>query len=685
MNICFICKYPPIEGGVSMHGYWAARGLARRGHNVYVVTNANEVEPAFRMHLTAADRAEGGEYARSFPGSGSVKVVSTEPPDSKGMAYIPLNNPTVTRLATIATNLIRSENCEVIFSYYLEPFGLAAHLASSWTGVPYVFQHAGSDLFRLSLLEDLQTAYVEVMKGANRVFSSGSSREVVLSYGVPEERIASGTLFGLPLEYFNPDVPPLDISLLFEELAHSADHKLQSSFEPLDESLPKLGLYGKLGEYKGSFDLLHAMAQLIRDGFPFYLLAMSGGWQISHFSDLVSELGLTKYVRFLPFLPHWRVPSFIRGCTAVTFLERDFPITAHGPTIPSEIIACGKCLVVSEEAARKQKFQMQMRNFKNIVIVPDPKQHDVLASSIRFALEDSQRADEIGRRGFEAFTVARNHHEDYINRMESLLSTVADEKPVVREHTREAVGKREAKGVAESTSIVFPFTRALLSESQWERVKQLIKEVSLEGEVDNEAENSSKLSRKLLTFLDLELDMKSSQIREVCQYECDLLEWKATHARSERTNGTGASFVIGQVGPLFPSIRGHFKVVTFSSDAEANAAAVKDGQPLPRTESKTRILFHSDSVPMKINEQTEHLLEMLVDSAKTTDQVIESLSDCYHCEDEHARSQLREACLSVLEGLYWAGIIEFRAIPNTEGNIAALRAKVAEPGLGVQP
>ena len=79
------------------------------------------------------------------------------------MYYIPLNNPTVTRLATIAANIIRNERCGVIFSYYFEPYGLAAHLASYWTAIPYVLKHAGSDLNRLMALDELQTCYLEVL------------------------------------------------------------------------------------------------------------------------------------------------------------------------------------------------------------------------------------------------------------------------------------------------------------------------------------------------------------------------------------------------------------------------------------------------------------------------------------------------------------------------------------------
>jgi len=43
-----------------MHCYWAARGLAERGHHVFVITNADEVEPEFRIDLTKSDRHDDG-------------------------------------------------------------------------------------------------------------------------------------------------------------------------------------------------------------------------------------------------------------------------------------------------------------------------------------------------------------------------------------------------------------------------------------------------------------------------------------------------------------------------------------------------------------------------------------------------------------------------------------------------
>jgi hypothetical protein len=78
MRIALIGKYPPIEGGVSMHQYWYAHALAALGHQIHVITNAKEVQPLFRMFMRAADweRCE-----KSYPGNGYVRVHWTDPYD----------------------------------------------------------------------------------------------------------------------------------------------------------------------------------------------------------------------------------------------------------------------------------------------------------------------------------------------------------------------------------------------------------------------------------------------------------------------------------------------------------------------------------------------------------------------------------------------------------------------------
>jgi glycosyltransferase involved in cell wall biosynthesis len=667
MNICFICKYPPIEGGVSMHGYWSARGLAERGHKVFVVTNANEVEANFRIRLSQADLEPGGEYAKEFPEtSGAVKVISTDPPDRSRLYYVPLNNPTVTRLATIATNIIRAENCKVIFAYYFEPYGLAAHLASLWTQVPYVLKHAGSDLFNLTLLEDLQTAYVEVMKGANRVISSGPSRRAVISYGVPEERIASWITFKLPKKYFNPNGPTLAINNL---LAVSARESQANGFEtndaPLQKSLPVLGIYGKLGEYKGTFDLLRAMKKLLSSGFQFYLVAMCHGWRKTDFDRITRELGIEEYVRVLPFQPHWRVPEFIRSCTAVAFLERDFPIAAHGPTIPSEVITCGKCVIISEEIARKQPYRGALRNLQNIVIVPDPKQHDTLAECVRFALEDQSRAEEIGRRGLAELNVNQDH-EKYIGQLETLLVNVAKELPVRNITSVERVSQNPPDAQA-SLVRLFTATWSLLDDERKQALVDSISLPSIEGNTQIEPNRALALGSQLLSFLDNDAEIGMDAIREVARYEYLVHECQAAKQET-KTESLPRSFVLSgsRMGPLYPSLNGECRIVEFTYDVQAIVANVGKDASVPHTAvpNRIRVLFHASASPFKINEPTERLFQLLSDRALTTDEILNQLRERYGGNGESADKQLEEAFRSVMERLYWEGIIDFAESPS---------------------
>jgi len=51
MKICLISKYPPIEGGISARVYWLAKALGERGHEVHIVTNAQEVEKEYKERI----------------------------------------------------------------------------------------------------------------------------------------------------------------------------------------------------------------------------------------------------------------------------------------------------------------------------------------------------------------------------------------------------------------------------------------------------------------------------------------------------------------------------------------------------------------------------------------------------------------------------------------------------------
>jgi hypothetical protein len=138
LKICLIGKYFPVQGGVSKDNQWLAYFLARAGFQVHIITNAEEVEPQYRCLNWSPFPTLPPDCA------GSISIHTTD--KAQRRHYVPYANPFVTKLASIATDIIRTYQCELIYSYYLGPYAVAAYLTSRWTGVPYGLRHAGSDV-----------------------------------------------------------------------------------------------------------------------------------------------------------------------------------------------------------------------------------------------------------------------------------------------------------------------------------------------------------------------------------------------------------------------------------------------------------------------------------------------------------------------------------------------------------
>jgi glycosyltransferase involved in cell wall biosynthesis len=395
MRICLIGKFPPIQGGVSMRTYWTAHGLAARGHEVHIVTNAKEAQPPFRMHM----REEDWKRCAAVYRSGSVTVHWTDPVD-RSQSYIPMASPFVSKLAAVAAWVLSERPFDVVLSYYMEPYGVAGHLAAEIAGVPHVVRMAGSDAGRLWRHPQFEPLYDHVLRSAEVVVAAGVVAERAIARGVDTARIASGGGFVVPEELFTPTGPAIDLAALTEEVEPDPAMRDQVWGRFMADR-PYFGVCGKLGESKGSFALLAAMQRLKLAGADVGLVALAhGSSEVEQkFRRHVRELGLADRVLQIPFLPHWRVPEFLRSCLAVCCLEQDFPITFHTPIIPLEVLLCGKCLVGSTEVIRKLPDYERLPNGYGCVAIEDV--NDVTALSTRLAaiVQDPAPTAAIGARG----------------------------------------------------------------------------------------------------------------------------------------------------------------------------------------------------------------------------------------------------------------------------------------------
>jgi glycosyltransferase involved in cell wall biosynthesis len=318
----------------------------------------------------------------------------------------------------------------VILAYYFEPYVVAAFLAAQWTGRPLIVKHAGSDLDRLMRVPDLATTYIEILRSADCLLTTPWLVNRFIGMGVPEERIFQDTYLGLPSQIFSPTGGSLDVAELLGQVRSSAriDSRGEGVFDP---DIPTIGIYGKVGFYKGSYDLLAALGILKQEGLSFNLLTMTDGEQMERFVNEIRANGLQQRATLLPFLPHWQVPRFIRTCTAVCFLERDFPIAIHGPLVPREVLACGTCLVLSREVADKQSFRDRLITQENVLIVDDPKDHASLAHTLRNVVLAPDRARDMGREGARISQQLENF-EGFVDGLEELLRAAVHEPSAAR-------------------------------------------------------------------------------------------------------------------------------------------------------------------------------------------------------------------------------------------------------------
>jgi glycosyltransferase involved in cell wall biosynthesis len=424
VRICLIGKFPPIQGGVSMRTYWTAHALAARGDEVHVVTNAKEVHAPFRMHM----RAEDWKRCDAVYGAGSVTVHWTDPADSSQF-HIPVASAFVSKLASIAAHAHSEHRFDVIYSHYVEPYGVAAHLAAEMTGLPHVVRMAGSDSGRLWRHPQFEALYDHVLRSAEVLITRGAAADRAIQRGVARDRIAVGGHFTVPEDLFAPEGPKIDLQGLRSEVAQNSELRdlLWGEFAA---DRPYFGIYGKLGHEKGSFALLAAMSRLKRAGLKVGLVAVAHHEPEieAEFRATAQQLDLVDCILQVPFLPHWRVPEFLRSCMAVCCLEQGFGIP-HSPIVPIEVLLCGTCLVGSAEVLQTLRRHQTSLTECGCIEIADISNVELLTERLAAHVENPQLAAVVGARGC---SFARELQGDipFPQSLERILEAAAARRPV---------------------------------------------------------------------------------------------------------------------------------------------------------------------------------------------------------------------------------------------------------------
>lgn len=390
MRVCLISKYPPIEGGESSKVYWLAKGLGERGHEVHVVTNAWEVESKYRENLEVDD------LEQLHPKN--VFIHNTEP--FIDPAFIPCTKPYTEKIASLAIEIIREYDLQLIDSWYILPYVISGYIAKTITGRPQILRHAGSDITRLFNSPYLNTLFIEIFKRVDKIVTYTSGKSFFENLGIPENKIFINKV-SVDTNAFSPNADAFDLT----------------KYTDKNINLPIITYMGKVGVTKGIFELTQALSDIKEE---FILLLICGGevnnQRLKH--DIENN-GLENKTIVLNFVPPWKMPSIMKISTCIVIPEREFPVLSHTPILSREAMSAGKCTLLSEELYNKRSYKELEDGVHTVVI--NPKNIDDFRNKLIKVIKNSFYAQEIGK---NARKLAEKYEDfnSYLNITEKLYS-----------------------------------------------------------------------------------------------------------------------------------------------------------------------------------------------------------------------------------------------------------------------
>jgi glycosyltransferase involved in cell wall biosynthesis len=390
-----ISKYPPIEGGVSSDNYWLAKSLGEKGHEIFVVTNAWEVEEDYREKINKNELC--------FLEPKNVSVHSTikdfRPPILRSHYY-------TEKLINLAVDIIRDKGADIIYSHYILPYGIVGFNAKYITKKPHIIRHAGSDIGRLYKSRFLQTIFIEALKNADKIIGGNNILRIFKAKGINTNNVVKPISLINP-NYFNPHAKVFDLS---------------SSIKDLD--VPIFSYFGKISELKKTYSFVNAASRIKNKKF-ILLFVVGVGKKVEELKKYVASVGLKDKCVFLPFQPPWKIPSLMRASTCIVSPESEetpfLPKNTHYPKIIREAMACGKCAIIGRGMSKKGIYASLLEG-KDILVV-DPNNINQFKSKLEYIIDNPSIAEEIGKNAYK-FSKKNENFEGGIKRIEKLLFSV---------------------------------------------------------------------------------------------------------------------------------------------------------------------------------------------------------------------------------------------------------------------
>lgn len=281
MKICYISKYPPMQGGISSTNYWMLKGLSEKDIEIHVVTNGNCVEKEYFIDDNPPE-----VVSNLF-----IHYIDPEIP-----WHIPNSQLYISGLLDKTLEVIDKYRIDLIDSNYLIPYGIVAYLASKIKGIPYILRHGGSDISKFLKKGVFKFLLENVIKNAVTIITDNKNKNLF--------RISNSVMLKLPR--YIPD---------------------EKYFKPISvkREVPTFAFIGKINYYwkHKSLDKIVDLFSEIKQEHKLVFIGQGNGFR--EFSRFVNQSGLESF-EFKKFIHPSKMPDLMNNIDFLLYFCQDSPI-----------------------------------------------------------------------------------------------------------------------------------------------------------------------------------------------------------------------------------------------------------------------------------------------------------------------------------------------------------------------
>jgi len=262
-------------------------------------------------------------------------------------------------------------NFDLIHAHFIFPSGLSAIRLKKVYGLPIIITAHGGDVYRLPFLTvSWKRKCINILECADQIIttSTRNARVIKETLGIDKEKVS---------------VIPNGFK---ENLFAPTDKNLARRIVELPIQAKVILSIGNLTEIKGHRFLLEAMKRVLEFDSEIICVIIGRGRDENILKNISKNLGIEKSIRFIPGIPHEDIPIWLNASDIFVLpsLDEGFP------TVIPEALGCGLPVVATRVGAIPESIDN-----RNISILVEPGDSEMLADGIKVALDNQWRIDEI--------------------------------------------------------------------------------------------------------------------------------------------------------------------------------------------------------------------------------------------------------------------------------------------------